>query len=126
MNVHSSEWRCLGKPNDFPELSMFDPSQDFKFGKPEREYKGKRICVTGTIDEYRDVPQIETKEPGQIKGEKEPETVWTAPLRVPVAAGRREASGNKPPFPRFDEAVELFLPGHKDPTSLRRISAVAA
>src|SRR5262249_30473130 len=39
-----------------------------KFGQPENTYKGKRICVTGTIKAYRGVPEIVVTEPGQIKG----------------------------------------------------------
>lgn len=37
-----------------------------KFGKPETDYKGKRICVTGKIIEYRGVPEIIADDPGQI------------------------------------------------------------
>jgi len=42
-----------------------------KFGKPEVDYKGERICVTGMIDEYRGMPQIEASDPSQIKVERE-------------------------------------------------------
>jgi len=45
-----------------------------KFGRPEIGYKGKRICVTGEIRNYRKRPQIEIKEPGQISVE-EPKVV---------------------------------------------------
>ncbi|MCS7157101.1 MAG: DNA-binding protein [Blastocatellia bacterium] len=38
-----------------------------KFGKPEVEYKGKRVCVTGKIESYRGVPQIVLKDPQQIR-----------------------------------------------------------
>ena len=38
-----------------------------KFDKPEVDYKGKTICVTGKIGSYRGVPQVEAKEPEQIK-----------------------------------------------------------
>ncbi len=38
-----------------------------KFGAPESEYKGKRICVTGKITEYRNVPQIIAERPQQIQ-----------------------------------------------------------
>jgi DNA/RNA endonuclease YhcR with UshA esterase domain len=41
-----------------------------KFGNPESEYSGKRICVTGKIEDYRGVAEIEAKVPGQIKIEK--------------------------------------------------------
>ena len=37
-----------------------------KFGTPEVDYKGKRICVTGKITEYRGVPEIVADEPRQI------------------------------------------------------------
>ncbi len=37
-----------------------------KFGTPESEYKGKRICVTGKITEYRGVPEIVVDSPEQI------------------------------------------------------------
>jgi len=36
------------------------------FGQPEDTYKGKRICVTGTIKPYRGVPEIVVTDPGQI------------------------------------------------------------
>jgi hypothetical protein len=38
-----------------------------KFGQPEATYKGKRICVTGTIKAYRGVPEIVVTEPGQLR-----------------------------------------------------------
>ena len=37
-----------------------------KFGTPEVEYKGKRICVTGKITEYRGVPEVIANDPAQI------------------------------------------------------------
>ncbi len=37
-----------------------------KFGTPESEYKGKRICVTGKITKYRDAPEIVADDPKQI------------------------------------------------------------
>ena len=37
-----------------------------KFGTPESEYKGKRICVTGKITEYKAAPEIVVNDPGQI------------------------------------------------------------
>lgn len=40
-----------------------------KFGTPESDYKGKRVCVTGKITEYRSVPEIVADDPGQIKVE---------------------------------------------------------
>ncbi len=38
-----------------------------KFGQPEDTYKGKRICVTGTIKAYRGVPEIVVTDPGQLR-----------------------------------------------------------
>ena len=37
-----------------------------KFGKPEDDYKEKRVCVTGRIAEYRGKPEIVVDNPGQI------------------------------------------------------------
>jgi DNA/RNA endonuclease YhcR with UshA esterase domain len=37
-----------------------------KFGTPESGYKGKRICVTGKITEYRGAAEIVADDPGQI------------------------------------------------------------
>jgi micrococcal nuclease len=38
-----------------------------KFGRPEVQFKDKDICVSGTIESYRGVPQIEAREPSQIE-----------------------------------------------------------
>jgi hypothetical protein len=38
-----------------------------KFGAPEHDYKGKRICVTGKITAYAGLPEIVVDEPKQIK-----------------------------------------------------------
>jgi len=38
-----------------------------KFGTPEKDYEGKRICVTGKITAYDGLPEIVTDEPKQIK-----------------------------------------------------------
>ena len=38
-----------------------------KFGQPEATYKGKRMCVTGTIKSFRGVPEIVVTEPGQLR-----------------------------------------------------------
>jgi DNA/RNA endonuclease YhcR with UshA esterase domain len=37
-----------------------------KFGTPESDYKGKKICITGKITEYRGVPEIVAESPKQI------------------------------------------------------------
>jgi DNA/RNA endonuclease YhcR with UshA esterase domain len=39
-----------------------------KFGAPESEYNGKRICVTGKITEYRGTAEIVVSDPQQIRG----------------------------------------------------------
>jgi len=38
-----------------------------KFGTPENEFKGKRVCATGKITEYRGTPEIVANDPEQIK-----------------------------------------------------------
>ena len=38
-----------------------------KFGTPENEFRGKRVCVTGKIMEYRGSPEIVADSPAQIK-----------------------------------------------------------
>jgi DNA/RNA endonuclease YhcR with UshA esterase domain len=40
-----------------------------KFGRPEEEYKAKRICATGKIAEYRGAPEIIADDPKQIRVE---------------------------------------------------------
>jgi DNA/RNA endonuclease YhcR with UshA esterase domain len=37
-----------------------------KFGTPESDYKGKKVCVTGKITEYRGAPEIVANTPKQI------------------------------------------------------------
>jgi hypothetical protein len=41
-----------------------------KFGTPESEYKGLRVCVTGKITTYRGVPEIVAAEREQIEIQK--------------------------------------------------------
>ena len=41
-----------------------------KFGAPESEYKGLRVCVTGKITTYRGVPEIVAGEREQIEVQK--------------------------------------------------------
>ncbi len=67
-----------GQPT-FLNLDRPYPSQIFtvviwgesrsKFGKPENEYKGKRICVSGKITAYAGKPEIVASDPKQIKVE---------------------------------------------------------
>ena len=68
--------RSRGTPT-FINLDKAYPDQVFtvliwgndrpKFGTPEQNYRGKSICVTGKISEYRGVPEIVAYEPSQIK-----------------------------------------------------------
>ena len=37
-----------------------------KFGAPEQQYRGKSLCVSGSITEYRGVPQIVASAPAQF------------------------------------------------------------
>ncbi len=41
-----------------------------KFGTPESEYRGLRVCVTGKITTYRGVPEIVASERTQIEIQK--------------------------------------------------------
>jgi DNA/RNA endonuclease YhcR with UshA esterase domain len=64
-----------GRPT-FLNLDRPYPSQVFtvliwgstrhKFGEPEKEFSGKRICVTGKVIQYRGVPEITADDPDQI------------------------------------------------------------
>lgn len=40
-----------------------------KFGQPEAEFNGKRICVTGKVSQYRGEPEIIADNPRQIVSE---------------------------------------------------------
>ena len=42
-----------------------------KFGEPETTYRGKRICVTGKIADYRGLTVIDASEPSQVKMQQE-------------------------------------------------------
>ena len=65
-----------GKPT-FINLDGKYPNQEFTvviwnenraaFGKPEKAYRNQKICVTGTIDSYRGIPQIEVTSKSQIR-----------------------------------------------------------
>jgi hypothetical protein len=41
-----------------------------KFGTPEDEYKGLRVCVTGKLTSYRGRPEVVATERGQIEIQK--------------------------------------------------------
>lgn len=59
----------LGRPYPDQLLTVVIPSQLralYRF-RPEEYYKGKRICVAGTVTMYRDKPQIIIDDPFQIR-----------------------------------------------------------
>jgi hypothetical protein len=56
-------------PNPLFTVIIWGRNRD-KFGNPDKEYLGKRICATGKITDYRGMPEIEAKTPGQIVVEK--------------------------------------------------------
>ena len=68
--------RSRGNPT-FINLDKPYPNQIFtvliwgsdrpKFGDPEEAYRGKRICVTGKITDYKGGPEIVAYEPSEIK-----------------------------------------------------------
>jgi DNA/RNA endonuclease YhcR with UshA esterase domain len=68
-----------GEPT-FLNLDEPDPHEVFtiliwgsdreKFGTPEDEYKGMRVCVTGKITSYRGRPEVVATERGQIEIQK--------------------------------------------------------
>ena len=58
----------LDKPYPNPIFTILIwGSNRSKFGAPETDYKGKRVCATGKITEYRGAPEIVANDPGQIK-----------------------------------------------------------
>ena len=58
----------LDKPYPHPVFTILIwGSNRSKFGTPENDYKGKRICATGKITEYRGGPEIVADKPEQIK-----------------------------------------------------------
>jgi hypothetical protein len=68
--------RSRGNPT-FINLDKPYPNQIFtvliwgsdrpKFGDPEEAYRGKHICVTGKLSDYKGIPEIIAYEPAQIK-----------------------------------------------------------
>lgn len=88
-----------GQPT-FLNLDKPYPSQIFtvliwgsnrsRFGTPEADYKGKNVCVTGKITEYRGTPEIVADHPQQIRVESTSLVFETNPpfaalfLRVPI------------------------------------------
>lgn len=72
----------LEKGKDQPTLLNLDqpyPKQVFtvvvygkdrkKFGKPEADWLNKRLCATGTVTAFKDVPQIVVSDPKQVSVE---------------------------------------------------------
>jgi hypothetical protein len=58
----------LDKPYPNPVFTILIwGSNRSKFGTPENEFKGKRVCATGKITEYRGAPEIVAIDPTQIK-----------------------------------------------------------
>jgi DNA/RNA endonuclease YhcR with UshA esterase domain len=37
------------------------------FGRPELRYRGRTICVRGSVSSYEGVPEIEARSPSQIR-----------------------------------------------------------
>jgi DNA/RNA endonuclease YhcR with UshA esterase domain len=53
-------------PNQIFTLLIWGSDRS-KFGEPEESFRGKHVCVTGTITDYRGVPEIVAHSPSQIK-----------------------------------------------------------
>ena len=41
-----------------------------KFGDPENTYANKKVCVSGTVKDYRGVPEVVAEQPSQIEIQK--------------------------------------------------------
>ena len=52
-------------PNQIFSIVIWGSNRS-KFGRPEVDYAGKRICVTGKITEYRGVPEVAVDASAQI------------------------------------------------------------
>ena len=52
--------------NPFTAVIMFDKRGSFSY-KPEEYLKGKTICVTGTVKNYKGKPEIVVDGEGQVK-----------------------------------------------------------
>jgi DNA/RNA endonuclease YhcR with UshA esterase domain len=58
----------LDKPYPNPVFTVLIwGSNRSKFGTPDSDYRGKHVCATGTITEYRGAPEIVADNPAQIK-----------------------------------------------------------
>ena len=80
-NVVSAHYAARTKGNPtFLNLDEPYPKQIFtiliwgsdraKFGDPENKYANKKVCVTGTIKDYRGVPEVVAEQPSQIEIQK--------------------------------------------------------
>jgi DNA/RNA endonuclease YhcR with UshA esterase domain len=57
----------LDKPYpNAPFTAVIFGSDRLKFGTPETSLRGKRICVTGQIHDYRGKPEIILSDPSQL------------------------------------------------------------
>jgi len=52
-------------PNS-PFTAVIFGSDRAKFGTPDTALRGKRVCVTGQIRDYRGKPEIILNDPGQL------------------------------------------------------------
>ncbi|MCX5796668.1 MAG: DNA-binding protein [Elusimicrobia bacterium] len=57
-----------------------------KFGKPEADYLKKKVCATGTVETFKEKPQIVVSEPAQITVAQEKKE---APAATPSAAPKK-------------------------------------
>lgn len=80
-NVVSAHYAARTKGNPtFLNLDESYPKQIFtiliwgsdrsKFGDPENKYANKKVCVTGTIKDYKGVPEVVAEQPSQIEIQK--------------------------------------------------------
>src|SRR5262249_16348468 len=80
-NVVSAHYAARTKGNPtFLNLDELYPKQIFtiliwgsdrpKFGDPKNKYANKKVCVTGTIKDYRGVPEVVAEQPSQIEIQK--------------------------------------------------------
>jgi hypothetical protein len=80
-NVVSAHYAARTKGNPtFLNLDEPYPRQIFtiliwgsdrpKFGDPENKYANKKVCVTGTIKDYRGVAEVVAEQPSQIEIQK--------------------------------------------------------
>lgn len=53
-------------PNQIFTVLIWGADRDKFKGSPETFYNGKRICVSGIIEEYKGKPEIIVKDPSQI------------------------------------------------------------